>query len=213
MKLHEIVDISKYAHIVATLQADCAPYIAVLKQMHNPEAALFRGSDSGQPDVGHIKLIEPRTNRNPLDTPKPIHDFINDEFEERFNYPYRNGLFVCGNSKTASAYGALCAVFPIGPLKFIWSSTIEDMSSRVTAIMDKIEYEHDDDESDVDYDDLGDPNVNKELATMLENFVISKYSNTDLAAAIASRHEIMLANRCYVVNIHDYQAIIQEILK
>jgi hypothetical protein len=213
MKLHEIVDVPKYAYIVDTLRTHCAPYIEILKQLNNPEVALFRGSDSSQPNVGHIKLIEPRTSgRIPLDTPGPIHDFMNDEFEKKFNYPYRNGVFVCGNYKTASAYGALCVVFPIGPLKFIWSSKIDDMSGAVSTIMDKFEDAYHDDEVDIDYDDLSDPSINHDLAMELEKLV-TRYTNTDLASAIASRREIMLANRCYMVNVHDYQDIMHELLK
>lgn len=200
MRLSEIfVNDNDLSHIVSQIKRDCAPFVEVLKQNHG--RPLFRGSDTGRPEVGHMKLISPRLERKPKDTPADIHNFMNQLFVEAFGYPYRNGIFTTSSQSTAAAYGTVCVVFPIGELKFIWSKSINDLFYQIDEIYSKEAY-----------DDVDTINQNPQLK---QEFVelVNTYQSNNLADAINVRHEIIFANNCYTINLNDYQAIIGELIK
>lgn len=200
MRLHEVLDTSDaLEHIVETIKLHCAPYIQVLKQTNGE--GLFRGSAGGYAESGHIKLISPRTSRIPKDTPADIHKFMNDHFTQKFNFPYRNGIFTTGNRSNATFYGSVNAIFPAGELKFIWSPKVDDLLYVVERIYDKEEY-----------DDTDTIAQHPQLAQEFMN-IVDSYQSTDLVAAIRSHHEVIFSNSCYMVNFNDYQAVIRELIQ
>jgi hypothetical protein len=200
MRLYEILSNGNdLSNIISILKKDCAPFIEVLKKNHGKP--LFRGSDSGKPDNGQIKLISPRVNRKPKDTPNDIHNFMNRQFEAKFGFPYRDGIFVTGVQRTAAFYGSVCVVFPIGELKYIWSDLVDDLLYVIERI-----YSHE------DFDDTDTVNQNPQLAQEFIDLVDS-YKSDNLDRAISTGHEIILANNCYMINLKDYNAILHGVLK
>lgn len=212
MRLHEILEPSNdLEHIIETIRLHCGPYIEILKQ--NDSDCLYRGSNSGKAIPGHIKLIKPRLDRSPLDTPRFIHNFLNQEFKTRFHFPFRNGIFATGNQPRAAGYGSVSVLFPIGPLKFIWSPKVEDLFSVIdTAIANNVTYEYDDEQERIDNTRPVDEYNNQPLLDIITQS-IDTYTNTDLIKATNSEHEIMFANDCYMVSIYDYAAVVRELIK
>ena len=78
MRLYEILSNGNdLSNIISILKKDCAPFIEVLKKNHGKP--LFRGSDSGKPDEGQIKLI------NLKDLESDLADFsvLSDKYQEK----------------------------------------------------------------------------------------------------------------------------------
>jgi hypothetical protein len=212
VRLHEVIDATDLSHIVETIKQHCGPYIEILKQ--NNGDCLFRGSNSGKAYPGHINLIKPRLDRTPLDTPRLIHKFLNQEFQTKFHFPLRNGIFATGNQPRAAGYGSVSVVFPVGELNFIWSPNIEDLfavvDTTIANLGDGTAFDPDEDRLD---STLPASDYNNKLLLDKLNQYINTYTNKDLLAATASDHEIMFANDCYMVSIYDYGKVVQELIK
>lgn len=212
MRLREVLEADDFSHIVETIKQHCQPYIEILKQ--NNGECLFRGSNSGKAYPGHIKLIKPNLTRIPLDTPIPIHNFLNDKFQSKFHFPYRNGIFATGNQPRAAGYGSVSVLFPVGELKFIWSPKIEDLFAAIDTTIANNRYgkEVDSNEERLDNTMPVDDYNNKPLLDKLNQY-INTYKNSDLINATESEHEVMFANDCYMVSIYDYGVIVRELIK
>ena len=97
------------------------PWLKIIKSTALP---IFRGIQ-GTSTVMRKKV---RTERNPKDTSFTEHDIIDKAFEREFGWKARsNSLFVTPSLVLAKGYGNLMLIFPIGPVKYIWSPTIADL--------------------------------------------------------------------------------------
>ena len=89
------------------------------------EACLYRGISSAS--LPMFSKIYARTDRQPLNTKKAIHDVLDNYFLDNFGFRFRSaGTFTVGNRLTAAHYGSIHAIFPIGKFKYAWSGTISD---------------------------------------------------------------------------------------
>lgn len=191
MNLLEIYDVER-SHMIDVLKKDCAEYIKVLQQTRG--TALLRGSKASYAKPGTLNIIQPRASRMPKDTDAAIHFYINHKLERKFGYKFRNGVFAISDFDLAYHYGNVSIVFPIGPLQFLWSPQILDL------------YTYLQDEMDFDGSIHGD-----EFNERLDK-IVDLYQKTDLATAIKTHREVMLANKCYMVSLEDYKAIEKELL-
>lgn len=97
------------------------PWQKIIKSTGSP---VFRGM-KGTSVVMRKKV---RTERNPKDTSFTEHYIIDKAFEREFGWKARsNSLFVTSSLVAAQGYGFLKLIFPIGPVKYIWSPEISDL--------------------------------------------------------------------------------------
>lgn len=182
MKLSEIANVSDDSNMVATLKKHCGEYISIIK--HDLAKPLYRGFRNTHSDMS---IIEPRVDRKPKDTSWAIHNTLNEYFKQRFGYPYRNGIFAVSDGYTANNYGATHVIFPIGALHYIWSPHIADIFEFI---------------DDLTSNDFTDDQVMRRIERELPWYI-----NKNLSDAIELEHEVMLANKCYVLTYPTYQRI------
>lgn len=130
------------------LDRDCAQY---LKEIKYEYPLLFRGSHKPTKD---IRKVTHRKNRNPSDTPKPLHDKLNDLFEKRFGWPVRGGIFTVPSKSIADNYGTPFVFFPIGDYKYVYSPKIEDLFQYFDDMEVAVSFDNDVDEEVEAYDDF-----------------------------------------------------------
>ncbi len=81
---------------------------------------LYRGSYTFKDKIG---IIVPRTDRLPKDTPKEIHNIINNTLYKRFGWhPRSEGVFATADIHTASAYGEPLIFVPVNGYKYLYST-------------------------------------------------------------------------------------------
>jgi hypothetical protein len=195
MKLHEIMD-NSITHILEAVKRDCGPYLNVLKNT-NGEHPLYRGSDSSTPKHGSMNIIEPRMMRKPKSIPLYIHDQLNKLLEERFGYHFRNAIFTTSNLRDAALYGRVGVVFPIGKLNYVWNTEYRDLYYA---------FEH--------WDDLSEKElINDEHLNAMIHRVVDLYSNKNISRAITTGYEVLLANKCYMVSLKDYEELKPELFR
>ena len=195
MKLYEIMD-GSIIHILEAVKRDCEPYINVLSNT-NGEHPLLRGSDRAVPKHGTLNIIEPRAMRRPKNINPYIHDQLNKLLQERFGYHFRNAIFTTSALRVASFYGSVGVVFPIGKLQYIWNTEYRDLYELFK------HWDHLDDEQLIH---------DKELNSIIED-AVEFYTDKNISRAITTGYEILLANKCYMVSLRDYDLIKQELFK
>jgi hypothetical protein len=79
-----------------------------------------------------FKLIVPRQDRKPMNTPLVVHEFLDELFFDRFGWkPRSSGVFVSPDKREAKAYGPITkhsVVFlATDPFKALWSPKVQDL--------------------------------------------------------------------------------------
>jgi len=76
-----------------------------------------------------------RTDRRPLDTSARRHKIFDDWFERKFGWkPRSEGVFAFGEKTSVNelkTYGTPCVIFPIGPIKYVWSPRVSDLYADI----------------------------------------------------------------------------------
>jgi len=186
LKTYEIVNsLNKLDEVFSEVN----DYVNDLKKCE-PGSLLYRGiPNAGKPY--DIKMFEPVFDRYPINTPKDIHDDLNNLFYKKFGWYCRDGVFCFGNIydnntlKFDCDYAATSEnaylVFPADDYKIIWSPDVYDLFSE-------LEYdENEDDEFSRDHSVLSD--------------LVEKYKSGDLCKALHYENEIMVdCEYYYLVN-------------
>jgi hypothetical protein len=155
----------------AKFEQDCKFYLEQIgtsaKKIH-----MFRGTDSENRTLNGVNKFRERT--RPLDMPINLHKNLNKFFTEKFNHPFRNGLFVSGDD--VESYGQVRVIVPVGKFEWLSSKEFFDMFGA-----------YEDAEMDADSPEEAE-------AQMLAAVVKSKkwIHNEKLAACIKNGNEIML---------------------
>lgn len=169
MRIHEILT-ENGDTLIDHLRANCGPYLT------QTNGVLYRGinvADLRQPVVPQMYLGQTWANRNPADTRVTDHRIADAWFKKKFGIAFRSNhiAFCTGKIQTASAYGDVCIFVPIGNFSICWSRTIHDMADVMP--------------SSIVPDYL--------RAGMIEQALeMGDYQTSNLSAAIAAKHEIML---------------------
>jgi hypothetical protein len=123
-------DVNRNQEFIETIKKDCGPY---LEDSKNSSHILARYTKN---NIVGIKLIVPRTDRRPMDTPIWMHNYIDDALKKRFKWkPRSEGVFAITNDKkyfdykTKNLFNAYSyyPIFPIGKYEYLWSPTITDL--------------------------------------------------------------------------------------
>lgn len=163
--------------LVATIQKECQPFLSLLR---DASGALMRGVSAS--DKGYFTR-DVRRDRRPKNMPEHLHLAADAWFSERFGVRYRGaGLFCTGDAAQAATHGRTSLIFPIGGFQFCWSPHVRDLHEWFTA-------------------SRGERWTRDEFVRRL---VVLDYAEDDLAGAIASGNEVMVAcARYYAVQLHD----------
>lgn len=105
---------------VSTIKERCQPFLRMT------DAPLYRGYRF---PIGHMMKIEVQAvnkNRQPRDSKLFSHKLVDDWFYENHNIrPRSQAIFCTGAYRTASMYGEVCYLFPVGQFKFVWGVDAE----------------------------------------------------------------------------------------
>ena len=141
----------------------------------------WRGTDSENIKTNAINPFRPRT--RPTSLTKRMHARINEFFEDKFGKPFRNGLFVLGDTDSSSVenYGQPYIIVPVGKFEWLTSEEFGDLYIDGFIGVD-------------DFDESDDAAVAKREEEFFEEIIGSKkwIHNKNLKNAITSGNEVML---------------------
>jgi hypothetical protein len=173
--------------MIYTIQSDCSYYFD-LNGHPVKSPPIYRGSDKS---IRDYKIITPRKNRKPLDTPIEIHRELDKLFHKKFGWYVRSeGVFTTGSRASASEYGQPYIILPIGKFKYVWSPYIRDLHSKLV-------------NTGVIYARGGVSKVimEKEEYTPILEELINKYKDKDFDTAIHIGNEISIkCDEYYMIN-------------
>ncbi len=179
-------------------KSDCEFYFNEMRDADLSTNFLFHG-DKNAPSDFIIKQFKERG--GPRDTNKEIHNSINIIFDDKFGFPFRNGLFVTGRSSDTNAYGKQTIIFPIG--KFDWLSNLSEEFRDMTELQEKIHIEV---WSKIKWsqDRTSNQKIEADMFAEIHDKVVDKVSqskywkhNEDLLECIHNKSEIMIKCKQY----------------
>ena len=166
-------------------ERECKYY---LNMMEGSEKYLYHGTTAPIVSGARCNFV-PRG--KPRNSSTRLHNEVNDFFESRFKLPFRDGLFVSGNSRKVLEYGSPSIIVPRGKFEWLCSMRIMDLYTTFERF-----YDQDWDEEDVESE--GDRKSNSERNQIAEDKTIdlvktSKWiNNKNLLKCVESGNEIML---------------------
>jgi hypothetical protein len=119
--------IQDYKDILDTIEEKCSKYLKELRKSKNPTNILLSGRSSREQWFQGII----RKNRQPRDTPAFMHKLLDDYFEHKTGTRLRSNSLFCVNSvSTASSYGKVYFIFPIGNYETWYHPEINDLHTH-----------------------------------------------------------------------------------
>lgn len=195
-QMEEIIDI---------IVKDCKPFLSEFDMFHNP---IYRGTNRDDVIFDHVMKVRSRRKRKPKDTPKHIHDLMDDLFFKYYGWkPRSEGIFVTHNRSFAGNYGFQVYFFPKGKYQYLWHPQVEDIYATMSEIKS-------DPKSGINYDtyvrDIKKENMTpyfvKELENVIKNYQSKGFSKT------TDRHEAMFKVFEYYMVTFDTQTQDREFL-
>lgn len=183
---------------------NCQPYLAEVD--HDPHMAfeLFKGLRRDAGVLFDEKVT--RTPRKPMDMPEQVHEYLDSRFEQWFGHRYRSAAtFATGDADAASQYSASRSphhMFPVGQFSYLWSPEMADLFFIFPMQINDRERQH-----------LKAGNPLPEQTKLKIDQIIREadYKQQDLAQAIESGHEIMIAtNTYYVIQFGEFGEMVQK---
>lgn len=146
-----------------TVKTACKPWLNSIKGC--PSKSVFRGVNATKPILLNKKV---RSDRRPLSSTSEVQETFDEYFQQYWGWkPRSTGLFITGNVMSASYYGYIYVIFPIGSFKYLWNKTIYDLY-----------------------------NVTNKRYSEVER-LIREYTDKDLCKAIHLGNEIMVRCKAY----------------
>jgi hypothetical protein len=126
------VDDEDLMYIANLIKRDCQLFLnesggkVVYRGIHvNRSNGYLKPVNEKLDDIMYIGTI--RTDRIPLDSPKWLHDTLNEKFKSDIGEPLRStSLFVIGDIRQTEKYGNAYMIFPIGNFNYAWSDQTAD---------------------------------------------------------------------------------------
>lgn len=150
--------------IISSIKTSCQPFLEQIQSLDLSQHRLYRGMNS----YSKFGTKPAHKNRLPVSTDLRVHRIMDEWFLQNVGFRARSeAVFATGDYETASMYGTVYTILPIGEFKFCWSNNVQDM-----------------------YADYPKPHKEEKI---LHNFLNrSNYQTTDIANAIKSKKEIMI---------------------
>lgn len=120
-----------YEEIAGILRRHCAPFLAEMKRTgiiphDNPiNWFIYRGIQGNF--NGEIQLRKVRQFRNPTDTPKEVHKYIDKLFFMHYGWKARSQGVFCASKNMANTYGWAYVFVPVGKYEYLWSPFVADL--------------------------------------------------------------------------------------
>lgn len=193
----------------------CKPYIDLIKSCKK-ENLLYRGVNYY--DI-QVKKIDHNWNREPLDTPMEIHEFLNNEFKNKFDWNARNGVFsffkIAKKNQISGYEGETYMLFPIGDFNYLWNPKIYDLYGDYEmemegfyvpedVIIDEWDEYKTKDSTEKDYNDF----YNMRMESYKEDFylklenIVNSYINHGLCHARQTNEIIVNCDSYYLINMN-----------
>lgn len=132
------------------LKKDCSPFLKEaagagflvrgIRVRNSPETHYIATSEG---DTLPYLIKDVRQDRKPMSTKEHIHLVIDEWFKRNMGFRARSStMFVFGNNireSTVKDYGTVHLVFPVGPIKYVWSPHVRDLYVSMPMKFDKIE--------------------------------------------------------------------------
>lgn len=128
--------------LLSLIQRDCAPFLQAVKK----KGLLYRGIKkiwknksrnipmSVKSDETNIEFWKKnvRQDRRAMDTFDDLHIDLDNWFNKKFGIKARTqSIFCFADPKDTENYGVPCIVFPIGPIKYVWSPNVPDLFYKI----------------------------------------------------------------------------------
>lgn len=141
-----------------TFIEDCLPFIRKCMSVDWPASDgvfFFHGSKAGWNDFTKHAF---KKRSAPSDTPKDVHDYVNDFMQQHYQVQPRNWMFVGTTFKQALQYGdkapgSVYCLFPAGNFEWAMFKGVNDFYDDYSQL-EASAITHIDDEDDFDYDNL-----------------------------------------------------------
>ena len=174
--------------IIDVLKRDCQPFIKEFGvQPYNP---VYRGTQKEMSD--YILKVRSRRKMVPKDTPKHLHDLMDELFFKYHGWKARSeGVFVTHSRSTARSYGWPVIFFPKGKYQYLWNPAVMDayMSIEEDIIPEVDSLENVSMVRHLTKDDVNDEVFVNLLSRMINGYGNNGYKDIELS------HEAMF--KCY----------------
>ena len=137
MKFKEYINennISNLDTVIADIKKDCNPFLKKLNKDYTKNDYFVTGRQS----YDDILLKSIRTDRNPRDTIKWIHDIMDDAFYSKFGINYRSNSIFCYpysyniiKSTQQYQYGNGFMLFPVGKFEIVYNKEFTDLYLKI----------------------------------------------------------------------------------
>jgi hypothetical protein len=128
LKKYLTMNESSIEDVVKVIKRDCKPFLKELEKVKN-QGLLWRGSNQ---NITEYKKIKTRKDRRPKDTPKDVHDILDELFFKKFGWKVRSeGVFAHKVKGVVDHYGIPYIFFPIGKYRYVWHPKIKDLYNRI----------------------------------------------------------------------------------
>ena len=115
--------------IIQILLKDCKPFLKEFNMFHNP---IYRGSNKDMAGETHFMKVTSRRKRIPKDTPKWLHNLMDEMFFKHHGWKARSeGIFVTHSRSIAGNYGWQVLFFPKGKYQYLWNPDVEDLYNGI----------------------------------------------------------------------------------
>jgi hypothetical protein len=160
--------------LIAKVQTECSEYLTAVK---NTKRIWYRGATY----KGQVFQGTTPNSRKPMDTDADVQEYIDKLFSEMGFKALRSNSIFCSADYTATErYGdAMYFIVPKNGFAFTWSPGVRDLYTKISEIAGP-------------WGDRMDPKlVAKDLVRS------TKYTNTNLEAALSSQNEVMVHGQYY----------------
>lgn len=114
---------------------NCWPYINDLRRQSISSPTLKHLLWSGRKNENKSLIKRKVKGRRPLDTPKEIHNMLDQMFKKQFGVEARSNSVFCYNSDfKVQVYGEPYSIFPMGKYKILWSPYVSDLYDTLNKI-------------------------------------------------------------------------------
>lgn len=115
--------------VVSLIEKNCKEY---LKYFYKNKTALISGRKYENSDFIDKEI---RKNREPLDSPLFLHEFLDSIFNKKFGKKLRSESMFCKSDGDVRHYGNKYIIFPIGKYNLYYSNTIRDLYSHISDLI------------------------------------------------------------------------------
>jgi len=122
--INENMSLQEIADELESVKKLCKPYINLVKRKNPRQKFLYKGMYTSF----EFKIREVRKDREPLNMPKILHNYIDELFKKKFGVKLRSEtVFVTTDVAWSIQYGTPNIIIPIGKFDYYWNPKIEDL--------------------------------------------------------------------------------------